>query len=148
MKKFGAETRRTLLQFVRYLFAGGFAFVVDFGTLIACRELVFPDTAWGVYASVFLAFMAGHVTNYALSLWLVFTDAEERRRGLTMRAFWLFALCALGGMGVTELGMWIGYGIMHLHYVLVKAVMAAIVFALNFLGRKAIVSRRFTEENE
>ena len=132
---------KTLLQFVRYIFAGGFAFVVDFGTLIACRELLFRDFAWGVYAAVVLAFMAGHVTNYVLSLWFVFTDPEERRKGLTMRAFWLFALCALGGMGVTELGMWIGYGILHLHYVLVKVVMAAIVFALNFIGRKIIVSR-------
>ena len=132
---------KTLLQFVRYIFAGGFAFVVDFGTLIACRELLFRDFAWGVYAAVVFAFMAGHVTNYVLSLWFVFTDPEERRKGLTMRAFWLFALCALGGMGVTELGMWIGYGILHLHYVLVKVVMAAIVFALNFIGRKIIVSR-------
>ena len=132
---------KTLLQFVRYIFAGGFAFVVDFGTLIACRELLFRDFAWGVYAAVVLAFIAGHVTNYVLSLWFVFTDPEERRKGLTMRAFWLFALCALGGMGVTELGMWIGYGILHLHYVLVKVVMAAIVFALNFIGRKIIVSR-------
>ncbi len=136
-----AESRKTLLQFARYIFAGGFAFVVDFGTLIASRELLFKDFEWGVYVSVFLAFMAGHVANYVLSLWFVFTDPDERRKGLTMRAFWLFALCALGGMGVTELGMWIGYGLLHLHYVLVKVVMAAIVFALNFIGRKVIVSR-------
>ena len=134
-------TKKTILQFVRYLFAGGFAFVVDFGTLVFCREGLFGDLTCGVYLAVVLAFMAGHVANYALSLWLVFTDPDERRRGLTQRAFWLFALCALGGMGVTELGMWVGYGIMHLHYVLVKLVMAAIVFVLNFAGRKTIVSR-------
>ena len=134
-------TKKTILQFVRYLFAGGFAFVVDFGTLVFCREVLFGDLTCGVYLAVVLAFMAGHVANYALSLWLVFTDPDERRRGLTQRAFWLFALCALGGMGVTELGMWVGYGIMHLHYVLVKLVMAAIVFVLNFAGRKTIVSR-------
>ena len=136
------STRKMLLQFVRYLFAGGFAFVVDFGTLVFCREVLFGDLAYGVYLAVVLAFMAGHVANYVLSLWLVFTDPDERRRGLTQRAFWLFALCALGGMGVTELGMWVGHGIMHFHYVLVKLVMAAIVFVLNFVGRKVIVSRR------
>ena len=136
-----SDARKTFWQFVRYVFAGGFAFVVDFGTLVACRELLFRDYAYGVYVSVVMAFMAGHVTNYVLSLWIVFTDPEERRKGLTMRAFWLFALCALGGMGVTELGMWVGYGVMHLHYVLVKVVMAAIVFGLNFVGRKIIVSR-------
>ena len=135
------EPKTTFLQFARYIFAGGIAFVVDFLTLIACREMLFRDFVWGVYAAVVLAFLAGHVTNYVLSMWFVFTDPEERRKGLTQRAFWLFALCALGGMGVTELGMWIGYGILHLHYVLVKVVMAAIVFALNFIGRRIIVSR-------
>ncbi len=136
-----SDARKTFWQLVRYIFAGGFAFVVDFGTLVACRELLFRDRAYGVYVSVVLAFLAGHVTNYILSLWIVFTDPEERRKGLTMRAFCLFALCALGGMGVTELGMWVGYGVMHFHYVLVKVVMAAIVFGLNFVGRKIIVSR-------
>ena len=136
-----AVSRKTFFQFLRYVVAGGFAFAVDFGVLVASRELLFRDCAYGVYVSVVIAFAAGHVTNYALSLWLVFTDSEERRKGFTVKAFMLFALCALGGMVVTELGMWIGYGIAHLHYVSVKAVMAAIVFTLNFIGRKMIVSR-------
>ena len=135
------DTCKTFWQFVRYVFAGGFAFVADFSTLVACRELVFGECAYGVYVSVVMAFIVGHVVNYILSLWIVFTDPEERRKGLTIRAFWLFALCALGGMGVTELGMWVGYGVMHFHYVFVKVVMAAIVFGLNFIGRKIVVSR-------
>ena len=138
-----SDTRKSkvLRQFIMYLFAGGFAFVVDFGVLVACRELAFKDIKWGVYASVIVAFMAGHVANYLLSMWIVFSSQEERRKGFTARAFWLFALCALGGMGVTEVGMWIGYGLMNFHYVLIKVIMAAIVFALNFIGRKLIVSR-------
>lgn len=134
-------SRKIFSQFLRYVFAGGAAFVVDFGVLVASRELLFKDGAYGVYVSVVIAFVAGHVTNYVLSLWLVFTGPEERRRGLTLKAFMLFALCAFGGMAVTELGMWIGYGIARLHYVSVKAVMAAVVFTLNFIGRKMIVSR-------
>ena len=134
-------SKKTFSQFFRYVFAGGFAFVVDFSVLVACRELVFKNCSYGVYISVVIAFIAGHVTNYVLSLWLVFTGIEERRQGLTLKAFMLFALCAFGGMMVTELGMWIGYGIAHLHYISVKAVMAAVVFTLNFIGRKMIVSR-------
>lgn len=134
------DAGKTFRQFIRYIFAGGTAFVVDFGVLVACRELLLKDVACGVYVSVVIAFLAGHVTNYVLSLWFVFTDPEERRKGLTARAFMLFALCALGGMLVTELGMWIGYGMLHFHYVSVKTVMAAVVFTLNFIGRKIIVS--------
>lgn len=135
------DGKRTFWEFLRYLFAGGFAFVVDFGTLIACRELLFKELPWGVYLSVVLAFMAGHVTNYLLSMWFVFRDPEENRRGKTWRAFWLFALVAAFGMGVTELGMWVGYGILGVNYILVKVVMAAVVFILNFIGRKIIVMR-------
>ena len=133
------DRQRTFWEFFRYLFAGGFAFVVDFATLIGCRELIFKDLAWGVYLSVLLAFVAGHVTNYLLSLWFVFRDPEERRRGWTWKAFWLFAVVGASGAGITEFGMWIGYGILGGNYVLVKVVMAAVVFVWNFIGRKLIV---------
>lgn len=135
----GDVLRRTFWEFFRYLFAGGFAFVVDFATLIGCRELLFRDQAWGVYLSVLLAFAAGHVTNYLLSLWFVFRDPEERRKGWTWKAFWLFAAVGASGAGITEFGMWIGYGILGGNYVLVKVVMAAVVFVWNFIGRKLIV---------
>ncbi len=134
-------SKETMKQFLRYIFAGGFAFVVDFTALVLFREFVFKGHAFGVYASVMLAFFAGHLANYVLSMWFVFTDADERRRGLTLRAFWMFALCAFLGMGVTELGMWIGYGLMHFHYVFIKIVMAAMVFLMNFVGRKIIVTK-------
>lgn len=135
------DLKRTFWEFFRYLFAGGFAFVVDFGTLIACRELLFKEAVWGVYLSVVLAFMAGHVTNYLLSMWLVFRDPVERRRGLTGSAFCLFALVGVIGVGITELGMWIGYGMLGLNYILVKIIMSAIVLVWNFAGRKLIVSK-------
>ena len=131
--------KRTFWEFFRYLFAGGFAFVVDFATLIGCRELLFKDLVWGVYLSVLLAFVAGHVTNYLLSLWFVFRDPEERRKGWTWKAFWLFAVVGASGAGITEFGMWIGYGILGGNYLLVKVVMAAVVFVWNFIGRKLIV---------
>ena len=135
------DLKRTFWEFFRYLFAGGFAFVVDFGTLIACRELLFKEAVWGVYLSVVLAFMAGHVTNYLLSMWFVFRDPTERRRGLTGSAFCLFALVGVIGVGITELGMWIGYGMLGLNYILVKIIMSAIVLVWNFAGRKLIVSK-------
>lgn len=133
------DRQQTFWEFFRYLFAGGFAFLVDFAALIGCRELLFKDLAWGVYLSVLLAFVAGHVTNYLLSLWFVFRDPEERRKGWTWKAFWLFAVVGASGAGITEFGMWIGYGILGGNYVLVKVIMAAVVFIWNFIGRKLIV---------
>jgi len=134
--------KRVLLQFIRYFFVGGFAFVVDFGVLIGCRELLFKEFSWGVYVSVLLAFFAGHTTNYVLSMMFVFTDPDERRKGLTLAAFGMFAIVGFVGVGITEFGMWIGYGLLHINYVLTKAIMAAIVFSWNFLGRKLVVMNR------
>lgn len=133
--------KKTFWEFFRYLFAGGFAFVVDFGVLIGCREMFLKDVTWGVYASVLLAFAVGHVTNYLLSLWFVFRDPEERRKGWTWSAFGMFALVGASGVLITEFGMWIGYGLLHANYILTKVVMAAIVFTWNFVGRKLVVMK-------
>ena len=133
-------TRNIIREFFKYCFVCGFAFAADFGVLIICRELLFHDVAYGVYLSVLLGFAAGHVTNYILSLLFVFRSPEEQQRGWTWNAFLLFTL--VGGMGaaITEFGMWIGYGLMHGNYAVVKIFVAGIVVIWNYVGRKLIVS--------
>lgn len=135
-------TKRTTFEFLRYIVVGGLAFVVDIGTLIFCREKLFHGWGCGVYLSVLLAFLAGHAVNYVGSLCFVFRDPEERRNGLTWRAFWLFALVGASGVGATELGMWIGYGLLHMNYILAKMLVAAVVFVWNFVGRKLVLRNR------
>ena len=132
--------RKTFAELFRYCFVCGFAFVADFGTLIFCREVFFAGASWGVYVSVILGFTIGHITNYILSLLFVFCEDEERRKGWTWQAFLLFTVVGAMGAGITELGMWIGYGLMHFNYILVKIVMAGIVVLWNFVGRKLILS--------
>jgi len=135
-------TKKTFWEFFRYLFVGGAAFVADFGSLIIFREFVFPELRYGVYLSVLLAFFVGHITNYLGSLWFVFLDPEERKNGWTWRAFWLFTLVGASGAGMTELGMWVGYGLLHVNYIVTKVIVAAVVFTWNFVGRKLIVNKR------
>jgi len=142
------NAKKTFWEFFRYLFAGGAAFVVDMGVLVVCRELLLKNVACGVYISVLMAFLAGHVTSYSLSMLLVFRDPEERRNGLTWSAFGLFAVVGTIGVGFTEFGMWVGYGIFHCNYILVKAVMAALVLFWNYAGRKMVVMQKMkTEES-
>ena len=135
-------SNKTFWEFLRYLFVGGAAFVVDFGALVLFRELVFQDWRYGVYISVLLAFFAGHITNYLGSLWFVFLDPEERKNGWTLRAFGLFTLVGASGAGMTELGMWIGYGLLHWNYMVAKLIVASVVFTWNFVGRKLIVNKK------
>ena len=133
--------RESLAELFRYCLVCGFAFLADFGTLILCREVFFDQVAWGVYAAVILGFTVGHVSNYILSLIFVFRKEEERRNGWTWKAFVLFTVVGAMGAGITELGMWIGYGCLGFNYILVKSVMAGIVVLWNFIGRKLIVSQ-------
>lgn len=138
----GVPIGRTCGEFFRYVFVGGFAFVVDFGTLFACQELLFGGRRRGVYLATLLAFAVGHVTNYLLSLRFVFRDPEERRNGWTWKAFGLFAVVGATGVAITELGMLLAHGVLHVNYLLAKAAMAAVVFTWNFIGRKLIVRRK------
>ena len=133
---------QTAVEFLRYVVVGGLAFLADVGTLVFCREVVFHDWGEGVYISVMIAFLAGHVVNYLGSLWFVFRDPDERRNGLTWNAFWLFAVVGASGAGMTELGMWVGYGLLGMNYVLTKVLVAAVVFVWNFIGRKLVVRKK------
>jgi putative flippase GtrA len=113
---------------------------MDFVTLVCCREMFLKQYRFGVYLSVMLGFIIGHVSNYLLSLWFVFRDESEREKGWTRRAFTLFLVVGIIGAGITEFGMWIGYGCFNFNYVAVKVFMAGIVVLWNFLGRKIVVT--------
>ena len=103
-------TRKVGFELMRYCLVGGLAFLMDFVTLVCCREMFLKQYRFGVYLSVMLGFIIGHVSNYLLSLWFVFRDESEREKGWTRRAFTLFLVVGIIGAGITEFGMWIGYG--------------------------------------
>ncbi len=130
----------TARQFIAYIFVGGFAFLADVGSMVASREFLFREWEGGIYLSVLLAFFIGHIVNYLGSLWFVFRDPEERRTGWTWRGFALFAVVGAFGVGMTEVGMWIGCGCLHANYIATKIVVASVVFIWNFGGRKLVVS--------
>ena len=136
------RSKNTFLEFVRYVFVGGAAFFADVGSLIAFRELIFQDCRYGVYISVLLAFFIGHIVNYLGSLWFVFLDPEERKKGWTWKSFWLFTVVGASGAGLTEVGMWVGYDCLGMNYIATKVTVAAVVFIWNFIGRKLIVRKK------
>ena len=60
---FSGDTDNTFIQFFRYVFVGGFAFVVDYGIMTALVELCRFDP---VIAAT-ISFVAGLLVNYVLS---------------------------------------------------------------------------------
>ncbi|MDP3066192.1 MAG: GtrA family protein, partial [Methanobacteriaceae archaeon] len=61
-------TDNTSIQLFRYVFVGGVAFLVDFGSLYLLTEF------FGIYylTSAAIAFLLGLITNYILSISWVF----------------------------------------------------------------------------
>ncbi len=67
-------------EFFRYVIVGGIAFVADFGTLVATRELFLREIPCGIYIATCLGFIAGLVVNYVLSLRFVFTKEKDKEK--------------------------------------------------------------------
>ena len=75
-KLFYGSTDKLLVQFVRYFFVGGFAFVVDFGLLYILTEYA------GLHylLSATLSFIAGLLVNYIISCLWVFNGSKFKNR--------------------------------------------------------------------
>ncbi len=132
--------KEMVLEFIRYVFVGGFAFIVDFATLALCKEYIFATLgSVGLYLAVFAGFMTGIVANYMLSLWFVFVNDKQKEKGRGLSAFLLFVIIGIIGLGLTELGMWAGVEVVGMHYMITKIGVAAIVLIWNYAARKIFI---------
>ena len=93
-KIFYGASDNLLIQFVRYFFVGGFAFIVDFGLLYILSEYA------GLHylLSATLSFIAGLVVNYIISCIWVFNNSKFRNR---IVEFLFFAAIGVVGLGST-----------------------------------------------
>lgn len=138
------KTNILIKEFLRYAVVGGIAFLFDAGTLVFWREIIFKgDGSEAVMAiSVAAGFTIGLIINYLLSLALVFKSAEQQKKGKTVKAFVIFVVIGLIGLGLTELGMYIGVKIVGsdgFWYLLIKCFVAGVVLVWNYIGRKIFV---------
>lgn len=133
--------KNLFFEFLRYAVVGGIAFLADFGTLVATNELLLRHCEYGVYVATVFGFIVGLCVNYWLSLVFVFTAAKDKGKGRSVGAFVVFGVIGLVGLGLTELGMYIGIECLHWHYMLVKIFVTGAVLAWNYLGRKIIIFR-------
>jgi putative flippase GtrA len=134
---FKGKTNSTLLQLFRYTFVGGFAFIVDFGTLYILTE------HFNIHylASAGIAFIFGLTINYFLSVKWVFNN---RAMGNRLLEFLLFTLIGLVGLGLNELFLWILTDILLIYYLISKIITTVIVYLWNFFARKIILFNKQT----
>lgn len=124
-------------QFLRYLFTGGLAFVVDFGLFALCLYVF----EWHYLLANFAGLVAGLILNYALSVAWVFADCERTLEKKKAAEFSVFALVGFAGVGINQLLMLLMVGSMEWQEMLSKAIAAGVVLMWNFGARKLILFR-------
>lgn len=121
------ETDNTFIQFFRYVFVGGIAFVADGGSL-------FLITAIGVnyLISAVFAFIIGLACNYGLSKLFIFKKSIVNGK----IEFLVYGIIGIIGLGFTEIIMYALTDIAGLYFMVSKIVAAVIVLIWNFVARK------------
>lgn len=132
--KLDEKKEKLLLQMFKFAIVGGLAFVIDYVTLIICKEVFHLDTL----ISAAIAFTVSVIVNYILSVKWVF-DVSDKHSG--KRNFIIFIVFSLMGLGLTELIMWIGEDLLHISYLIVKIVATIIVMIFNFITRKIFLEK-------
>ena len=132
--KLSEKKEKLFLQMFKFVIVGGTAFVIDYTTLIICKEIFHLNTL----LSAAIAFIISTIFNYILSIKWVF-DVSNKHSG--KRNFIIFVVFSLMGLGLTELIMWIGEDILGISYLIIKIIATAIVMVFNFVTRKIFLEK-------
>lgn len=130
-KLFLEKTRDGKIQFFRYLFVGGFAAVVNIGSLYIFKEVL---NMYYLIANA-LGFILGLLANYLLSKWLVFAKEDSMNGAIE---FTIYLLIGVIGLGFDTLFMWIFTDKFDLYFMISKIVSTLLVFIWNFFARKGM----------
>ena len=128
-KLFRQRTDNLYLQFFRYIFVGGTAFVVDFFFLYFFSDIC------GIYylISAILSFIISVLVNYLMSTKWVFNQDNIENKVLE---FNLFIIISTIGLGFTEVLLYFFTDILGLYYLISKIISAIIVLFWNFMARR------------
>lgn len=128
---FREKTTNTFIQFFRYIFVGGFAFLADAFSLWLCEKFMHYMLAAAI------AFVVGLAVNYFLSVIFVFSESEQVTNKL--KEFIVYAVIGVIGLLLTEVIMYVLTDLCHLYFLLSKIVAAIVVLVWNFVARKKIL---------
>lgn len=141
---FVGDTDNTFIQFFRYCFVGGFAFLVDYGVLILLVEAFKCDE---IIASV-ISFVAGLAVNYVLSTFWIFKNSKIKNR---LAEFIAFAVIGVIGLFINAGIIWFFRDFLapmnifgslisaDKYYIAGKICSTVVVFLWNFFARKFIL---------
>ncbi|MCR5758502.1 MAG: GtrA family protein [Selenomonas sp.] len=130
-------------ELFRYAVVGAVSFLLDLGILMIFYRVWGVYIPYGLYIATVLGFVGGLALNTCLSVRFVF---RHTGRAWRFRLEWcdyvFILLIGLSGLGITELGMFIGVEIANVYYLWVKVLVTGIVFLWNYWARKKFVFSR------
>ena len=86
-KLFVGDTDNTLIQFFRYLFVGGLAFVVDFALSYILFRFAFGEQKEFGWIANSLSFIAGLAVNYVISTFWIFKNSKVENKFVEFISF-------------------------------------------------------------
>ena len=123
-------------QIIKFGVVGGLAFIIDYGLLIFCTEVL----GINYLISSAIAFSIAVIFNYILStLWVFDTSGNQNDKRMQFVAFVVLSII---GLGLTELLMWLGTDVIGIYYLITKIGATAIVMVYNFVTRKMLLEKR------
>ncbi len=127
--KVNAKQEKLLIQIFKFGIVGGIAFVIDYVSLIVCKEVFHLNTL----LAAAIAFTISVIYNYIASVKWVFDVNKEKDEKAN---FVIFIVLSIVGLIITEIIMWFGTDVMKISYLIIKIVATAIVMVFNFITRK------------
>lgn len=129
---FITPTSNALIQFFRYIFVGGVAFLAD-----GCSLFLIEAIGVNYLIAAIFAFIIGLVCNFLLSKLMVFQKSDKDGKV----EFAVYGVIGVIGLGITEIIMYVLTEIAGIYFMLSKVVAAAIVLIWNFVARKLVLYR-------
>lgn len=126
------ETTNWVVQLIRYVFVGGFAFIVDYGLLYILTE--FGHIHYIISATI--SFISGLIVNYIISTKWIFTKSKISNTSIE---FLMYSVIGVIGLVFNDFLIYLFTEWLHIHYMISKLVTAAIVMGWNFIGRRTIL---------
>lgn len=122
-------------RFCRFALVGLASLAVEYSLLLLLVEAWHVDYMLGTTA----AFIASVAVNYALSLRYVF----GHRAGMSRRReFTIFAALSAVGLGLNDLYMFVGVGMLNIGYQAMKLISTFFVTWYNYLSRRRFLGDR------
>ena len=122
-------------QLIRYVFAGGVAFAVDFCLLWLLHSYVRVE----LLAAQAISFSVGVVVTYLFSIYWVFDYRSVSNR---LAEFLVFALINVVGLGFTTLLMWLLSEKMGIYFLVSKLITTILVTLWNFIAKRLLLFSR------